>query len=185
MHRFLTLLLPLFLFSCSSVPATPDVGPQVGQRLVTLSNLHPDPARHKLSSLNYQQAGFIPVGSTVTITDRNRSKLTFKEEETGIEYTFERSKHTPNSLGENLTLFFGTPDQVPDASGLSEIDREGIQQGAALIGMTKTGVLIACGPPPIHATASTDLFVWTYWKNRWATRVVRFDSNGIVVRIDG
>ena len=180
----LALIAPCFV-ACNSAPATPDVGQQMGQRMFTLVNLHPDPINQTLSTLNYQQAGFIPAGSAVTIESRGHRTMSFTREDTGVTYSIEHSKHTPSSLGESLLQIFGTQEQISDTSGMSQVDRDGIQQGIAMIGMSKAAIFVACGPPPAHATPTTDMAVWTYWKSRWARRVIEFDQSGAVKRIEG
>jgi hypothetical protein len=67
--------------------------------------------------------------------------------------------------------------------GLSEIDRQGIQEGKALPGMSKQGVMIALGYPAKHMTPSTDLNKWIYWKGRFNKLAVEFSTEGKVVSI--
>ncbi len=66
---------------------------------------------------------------------------------------------------------------------LSALDRKGVKQGKALIGMTKRGVRIALGYPSRHRTPSLDANTWIYWKNRRATAAVEFGANGKVKKI--
>ena len=51
------------------------------QQVVTLTNLHPHGS--KLSAVNYQQDGLIPVCSAVTILSLSNEKLEFRVESTG------------------------------------------------------------------------------------------------------
>ncbi len=67
--------------------------------------------------------------------------------------------------------------------GFSTIDRDGIKQGKALVGMSKNGVMAALGYPAAHRTPSTDSNEWTYWRSRFTTLVVVFDAQGKVVTI--
>lgn len=64
--------------------------------------------------------------------------------------------------------------------GLSKIDRKGIRNGKAYKGMSKQGVRIALGYPAKHMTPSLKSNEWTYWRNRFMTRVVVFSSKGRV-----
>jgi len=66
---------------------------------------------------------------------------------------------------------------------LTTEDEQGLEQGKALVGMTKQGVMIALGYPAKHRTPSLDGNTWTYWKSRLTTRLVQFDGNGKVVSI--
>jgi hypothetical protein len=73
-----------------------------------------------------------------------------------------------------------TPVSYPD---LSDVDRQGIQAGKALVGMSKQGVMIALGYPARHETPSTDQNRWVYWKGRHDRYAVEFDSNGKVASV--
>ena len=66
---------------------------------------------------------------------------------------------------------------------LTPLDLEGVKEGRAIVGMTKEGVLTALGYPAQHRTPSLQAREWTYWKNRFTTLVVFFDSRGIVTDI--
>jgi hypothetical protein len=65
----------------------------------------------------------------------------------------------------------------------SPVDREGVAQGKALVGMSKPGVIAALGYPARHKTASTEANEWTYWQSRVTTLVVEFDEQGKVKNI--
>ena len=56
----------------------------------------------------------------------------------------------------------------------SEIDRKGIADGKAYMGMSKDGVRIALGYPARHRTPSLDSSTWVYWRNRFGTRAINF-----------
>ena len=73
-----------------------------------------------------------------------------------------------------------TPVSYPD---LSDVDRQGVKEGKALVGMSKQGVMIALGYPAKHETPSTDQNRWTYWKGRMANYAVEFDNNGKVTSV--
>lgn len=70
-----------------------------------------------------------------------------------------------------------TSPQPTSLDNLSAIDREGIQEGRALPGMTKEGVRIALGYPAAHKTYSLESNLWVYWENRWDYFAVMFDEN--------
>jgi hypothetical protein len=63
--------------------------------------------------------------------------------------------------------------------------QEAINDGRVERGMTREQVLMSLGYPPTHRTATTDLTVWTYWYNRWATYTVSFGADGRVQAISG
>ena len=69
-------------------------------------------------------------------------------------------------------------------SGLSGKDLEGIKSGTVSEGMTKRGVMTALGYPAAHRTPKPDAdSVWTYWRDRFKTVSVYFDSQGKVQRL--
>ena len=70
-------------------------------------------------------------------------------------------------------------------NGLSGKDLEGIKSGKASEGMTKRGVMTALGYPAAHRTPNPDAdSVWTYWRDRFKTVGVIFDSKGKVERLN-
>ena len=67
--------------------------------------------------------------------------------------------------------------------GFSAIDLKGIKKGKAYKGMTKKGVMTALGYPAAHETPSLEDNQWKYWRNRFRTIVVEFNSKGKVVNV--
>jgi hypothetical protein len=67
--------------------------------------------------------------------------------------------------------------------GLSKLDRKGIRNGKAYKGMSKKGVRMALGYPAKHRTPSLEDNSWTYWKDRYRTTVITFNSKGKVSAI--
>ena len=184
----LSLIPALFLIGCAgtgTVDTENDNGPRVGSTVYTLCNLHADPTKRTLVSINYVEGLMIPLGTEVTVDSRSGKSMVFTDTATGIQYTWNLTKHTPTSLSENLNRYFGPQENVPDANSFSPKDTEGIRLGKALVGMTKEGVLAAIGPPPEHATPSLTLPAWTYWKNRWTRRVVTFGTDDVVTEVKG
>jgi outer membrane protein assembly factor BamE (lipoprotein component of BamABCDE complex) len=62
--------------------------------------------------------------------------------------------------------YFGTSCPRTELAALPEVDRQGVKEGKARVGMTKRGVVLALGYPPPHATRSLDADRWIYWTNR-------------------
>ncbi len=69
-------------------------------------------------------------------------------------------------------------------SGFGAKDRNAIEDGEVMKGMTREEVLLARGYPPAHRTPSLDGELWTYWRNRFARQTVEFE-NGKVVELVG
>lgn len=149
--------------------------------VVTLVNLHPDPQRLKLSSVNYQQAGFVPVCTPVQLVSLKKKEMKFRIAESGAEYTYEFHKTMQGTPQAHLEKVFGVAKSCPKAriAKMSKVDQEGIQQGQVLPGMTKDALVIALGYPPEHATPTLQLEQWRYWRNRFNTVLVLFDGDKV------
>jgi hypothetical protein len=141
--------------------------------VVTLVNLHPDEGRSRLFAVNYQQDGLIPLCTPVVLLDRNRERLVFEVAETGRRYEYYHHKAAAEPLADHLMRYFGTTCPAERAT-LTGIDREGVAQGKALVGMRKQAVVLAIGYPPPHVTPSLDANRWFYWKNRFNRMAVIF-----------
>jgi outer membrane protein assembly factor BamE (lipoprotein component of BamABCDE complex) len=146
----------------------------------TLTNLHPDEARSKLYSVNFQQAGLIPLCTEVEITRVSRKRIKFTVKESGRSYKYDNHRHAGESLKTNAAKYFGTECNKAKVAKLSKKDQEGIKQGKALVGMSKQGVIYAIGYPPVTRTPTLDANAWIYWFNRFNTFEVKFNSKGVV-----
>jgi len=151
--------------------------------VVTLTNLHPDEARSRLFAVNYQQDGLIPLCSAVALLDRNAERLVFSVAATGRTYEYYYHKAAGEPFPEHLMRYFGTECPRAELAGLAEIDRQGVTQGKALVGMSKPGVVLALGYPPRHVTPSLDADRWLYWLNRFNRMAVVF-RDGRVTAIE-
>lgn len=148
----------------------------------TLVNLHPDEGRHRLYSVNYQQASLLPRCTRVVIESVTRKEMKFHLADGGRQYTYLFHDSMRDSMDGHLDKYFGPTCDREKARRLSKVDQEGIQEGRALVGMSKDGVILAIGYPPEHATPSLDGDAWKYWKNRFGTMMVEFEG-GKVVRV--
>ena len=171
------------LLACLSLPSIAEISKGKYQ---TLANLHPDLNRALIYTANYQlQGGLIPMCSEVEVKKVKKKALVFVWQER--EYTLKWEKHTKNagkSLQDVAQLFFGEKCDADKVKKLSKVDREGIEAGVPMIGMSKQAVLYAMGRPPFHANYSTDAKIWTYWRNKFARTTVTFDDKGIVKKIN-
>lgn len=150
----------------------------------TRVNLHPDPGHSRLYAANFQQAGLIPVCSRVEWLELDGKTLRFRVLESGHEYEYRNHKAAGEPFAEHLLRFFGRSCPSAEIRKLGRLDQQGIREGRALVGMTRRGVEIALGPPPLQAnpgpkTASS----WLYWKSRFDRFRVSFGSNGRVTAI--
>ena len=140
---------------------------------------------NKASYANWTNPGegheIIPVNSPVKIGKWGKGFKIIKNED-GTEVLFEYHKKRMNmSIDDYLKLITSTsPISLDD---LSEIDKNGIQEGKAYRGMTKDGVRMALGYPATHKTSSLESNTWIYWTNRFGTIAVEFNEQGIVESI--
>ncbi|HEY7884876.1 MAG TPA: hypothetical protein VIC08_08035 [Cellvibrionaceae bacterium] len=181
-QRILSVLLALTLLIGASF-AHAEI--KKGDTLQTRVNLHPDPERKTLSTINYQLSGdLIAACTTVTVNDINRKRLVFTAN--GTEYTLAYDKNTRKAgveFPEIVSSFFGDSCDQAKINSLSKADKDGIKSGTAAVGMSKDGVLIAMGPPPVHATSSLDNNEWMYWVNRFNRQRIEFNDKGIVTAV--
>lgn len=87
-------------------------------------------------------------------------------------------------FAQNIQKYFGTTC-APLSNTLSDIDKQGISDGEAEIGMTKAAVIQAMGYPPVFRTPKPMASrTWVYWTNRWNTMTVKFDAAGKVSHVN-
>jgi hypothetical protein len=176
-------LCALALMACApaSVPATSE-GLAPGSRVYTLTNLHPDEERSKLTAVNYQQAGLIPVCTEVEVVSVKRKVMVFRIVESQREYRYFDHKASAEPFQDHLARFFG--GKCPKTTHLGKKDQEGIRSGQASVGMTREGVRIAMGHPPRHVNPDPNgSSQWMYWMSRFNRRAVNFDGSGRVSSI--
>ncbi len=189
------LIATFFIAGCNSTSApssaaqaaTNEAGITEGATVYTLVNLHADAANNRLHAMNYQLPKLIPICSEFVIDDIDAKviELSYK----GMKYDYLWDKYTRKagqSLTENFALFFGKSCDEAKAkvNTLSELDQKGIKRGKAIVGMSREGILLAMGRPPIHATPDLEGELWTYWVNRWARNVLEFDEAGKLKHIE-
>jgi hypothetical protein len=146
-------------------------------------------AVYRASYANYTDPGtghmIIPVNTPVTITTaggiRGRGIAITTRDGKLIHFEF-NSKNMMGMQPEEYFSFITSPSTT-SITHLSSIDQKGIADGKAYTGMTKDGVRIALGYPALHKTPSLNNNTWTYWKNRFTTRVVEFGNDGKVISI--
>jgi hypothetical protein len=179
------LLLIAFIFVCTSpclYAGEQDI--QNGDKLQTLTNLHPDMQNRRLYAINYQQPGLIPMCSEVTVKKIKNKVMIF--EYRGLEYEYLWDGHTKKagiSLQDNLSNYFGKKCDSAAVKKLSKIDQEGIRTGQPKVGMSKKGITFAMGRPPAHANPDLGIATWGYWRNKFVRQAIDFDPQGKVANI--
>jgi len=149
----------------------------------TLVNLHPDEKRARLYSVNYQQAGLIPLCSEVLLLHLDRDELRFRVVKTQREYEYVYHDVVREPFDRHLLRVFGSHCSVSEREALDATDRAGIAAGKALAGMSKRGVVLAIGYPPPHTTPDLEANAWVYWKSRFDRFSVLFDAHGRVIAV--
>jgi hypothetical protein len=151
------------------------------------NNIHAqsDPDEIKASYANWTRPGgghvIIPVNTPVKFGSY-RKGLSILPLDGDRKINFELNTGQMGLEPDQYIALISAPTPV-SLAGLSDLDRKGITEGAALIGMSKDGVRIALGYPAAHKTPSLQSNNWIYWKNRFNTIAVEFDENGKVKNI--
>ena len=123
----------------------------------------------------------LPPNSRVVILN-NRKPYLIEVLDKNIRVNFEFHASRMGMDFEHYMKKITSPKPV-DLKGLTGLDRKGVTEGRAIKGMSKRGVMTALGFPAVHRTPSLDSNLWTYWKDRYRTFRVLFDSEGQVAEI--
>lgn len=140
----------------------------------TLVNLHPDNERSRLYAVNFQQAGLIPVCSEVEYLGLSRNSFRFRVLSTGREYEYVNHDAAAEPFSDHLHRFFGARCPREEIESLSDIDRQGIREGRAIVGMSRRGVILAMGHPPRHVNPDPNAPTLMYWKHRFNRVEIQF-----------
>jgi hypothetical protein len=183
MKRFAMLLMIALTSLALAGPVSSAEHPLVGDpEVYTLVNLHPDESRQRLYTVNYLQAGLIPLCRKVKIESLAAKEMCFRVTESDRQYTYYLHSSLREPFPKHIERFFGKTCNKAKVQAMSKVDQEGILQGRALPGMTKEGVILAIGFPPDHATPNLEANAWRYWKNRFDTILVHF-TDGKVTQV--
>lgn len=139
------------------------------------------------SYANYTNPGgghlIVPAGSAITVLwVRNDFRFRVENDKKEIDFEFHDAR-----MGMSVDQYIEkvTSPTPVTFDHLSEIDRRGVAEGKALVGMSKEGVMTALGYPATHKTPSLDSLTWIYWTNRFKSIAVAFDKEGKVVKGTG
>lgn len=178
----LLLLATVFLFTLiAGFAAAAD---QVRYTKINIHTQSKDGKLHKASYANYTNPGaghvIIPAGSKIVVT-KLKSKAIYFDFDDGKQCVFEFHKQRMGMSVEDYLDKISSVEPV-SLNNLSKRDRQGVEQGVAMIGMSRAGVMAALGYPATHKTPSLDAKTWIYWTNRFGTYAVDFDDDGKVIR---
>jgi len=201
LHACLSLLAVIALMvcpGCRSNQATAELDDMKSAEIVCLkNNIHAQYQQrgevviYRASYANYTNPGdghvIIPINTPVAV-DRTKGLsgqyIKILDTKSNILISMEfKPKRMKMTAAEYIDLI--TSPTPVSLDGLSAIDRKGISDGKAYVGMSKAGVMHALGYPAAHKTPSTDADVWEYWTNRFHSFRIQFGADGKVERIGG
>jgi hypothetical protein len=135
----------------------------------------------KVYSTNYQKGNILPAGSEVKDVSRSSRKLEFTDVKLNLKFTFELvDKHHPGLTSDQwIDRFLTTKDFAALSQGLTAAEIKAIRAGQVQVGMSKKAVLLAAGYPPEVATATPQLDIWKYWRDRFRNYLVRFSDGKV------
>ena len=135
----------------------------------------------KVYSTNYQKGNVLPAGSEVKDVKRTRDGVEFTDVRLNLKFTFEFiGKHHPGLTAEQWINRFLTPaDFAALSAGSSAAEIKAIKAGQVQAGMSRKAVVLAAGYPPEVGTASTQLDIWKYWRDRFRNYQVRFSDDKV------
>lgn len=187
-NRLLTLTaLAASISGCQSTTdkkAANNVSYSVGDTVEAAVNIHVEAKTNHIYSSNYQFPSLVPVCSKFTIDSISTTQIKLTNNET--QYTFlldEKSRQARHSLSQEFEMNFAKQCDSKKLVQLNEVDKKGIKEGKALIGMSKEGVIFAMGYPPEHATIYSSNF-WLYWRSGTAQSALAFSKEGKVYNIE-
>ncbi|MBN1141365.1 MAG: hypothetical protein JXB25_06170 [Deltaproteobacteria bacterium] len=138
------------------------------------------------SYANYTDPGpihiIIPAGSQLTVKKVSKKLIVFHWPEKNLEVQFEFHEVRMGMDVKTYLDKIASPTPVSFAK-LSKIDRKGIAEGKAYVGMSREGVMAALGYPAAHRTPSLEASTYIYWKNRYGTVAVHFNQQGKVIQV--
>jgi len=178
--------------SCSKPVETADLEAMQNTTWYLGCNLFPDIKKNNaLSSVNYHlPGGMLKWGTAMKIVELDGHQVIFEDVATGIQYPYAFHGRTLDvtTPKEHLSriLLADIEPLKKEVSEMSEIDRQGIEEGVAHPGMTKRAVLVAIGYPPEFVTPDPmTANEWNYWYDRFREFVVAFGNDGKVITVTG
>jgi len=154
------------------------------------NNIHTQTQDGKTYRANYENwtnpgTGHVifPVNTVVEI-EYGRIGFYIIEKSTGKKIDYEYNDRGMGGMSvEDYVNTIITAKEPVSLRNLSDIDRKGITDGKAYVGMSKDGVRIALGYPAVNRTPSLSSNTWVFAKNRWTSTAITFDEKGRVKSI--
>lgn len=134
----------------------------------------------KSLTTNYQVGVLVPVNSKVQIRDMDSDELELFIVDMNVEVNvINVEKFTRMSMEQIRDRMLGK--EPVKVEKFSKLGQENIKIGNMIVGMTKDEILVARGYPPTHATPSTQINTWTYWRNKFDRLVLQFENDKVSV----
>ena len=120
----------------------------------------------------------IPVNTEILFM-RSRGGFAFRmaNERDVVRFTYNPG-HTRMRVGHYQKRLAAAEPRSLD--NFSELEMKGIEEGKALVGMSKEAVVVALGYPSAHRTRSLEARAYVYWRDGRKLMTVQFDYNGKV-----
>lgn len=159
-----------------------------GKTYYAVKNLHQDSPKNRSFAMNYQLSRLVPICAKVEVKDVAKKEIEYSYDGTTFSHIWDKhSRKAGVSIQDSFLQFFSATDKCDeikaDIAKLSKIDQEGIKKGLPMVGMSKDGILLAMGRPPLHATPDLSASSWMYWLNKWKKQAIDFDDKGIVTAV--
>ena len=177
------------LNGCGRTGGSSDTGSAIQpvSKIVYLkNNIHTQSKNNKEFRANYENwtnpgAGHVifPVNTAVEVKFA-RIGFYLIDAKTRREIDYEYNDRGMGGMSvEEYVRLITSPEPV-NLRNLSDVDRRGITEGKAYVGMSREGVRIALGYPAVNRTPSLNSNTWVYAKNRWTSTAITFDERGRV-----
>jgi hypothetical protein len=150
---------------------------------------------NSLWCINYKKGEMIPAGTEVTDVKIVKAEsgrflggsdvaISFSTVENGREYlvNFKAVFHPDLDIDDYMDKMFTEKDFDQLTAGMNEYEINAIKEGKVKINMSRDAILVSYGYPPEHRTPSLKKDVWLYWMNRFQTKDIHFDENGLTFR---
>jgi hypothetical protein len=154
-----------------------------GKTYYTMANIwYENPG--KIYSTNYHRGAILPAGTKVTVNNVSRKEISFTDKD-GLDFRIVYvSKHSSRgaTVWDHFDQYFSEEDPMGKNGPFGRFtkkEKDNIRQGVLAKGMSKDAALMAYGYPPSHKTPSISANQWTYWDNRFVTRLVLFVDDKI------
>ena len=137
-----------------------------------------------ISSTNYKTGVLIGAGTELDdlAVSSNEIKFRIKKLSLAVTCKIDRKLESATSGKELFDRMITKKDFNALTSGISERYIEAIKSGVVIEGMPKEAVIIALGFPTSHSNSNLDSDSWVYWRTKYNTIEVQFDSVGLAIQ---